>query len=180
MFEVIRVPWIGIPTPREKAEFFETLRAGLTKPCLAASYRLVHDWHRSEECVQEAFFILWEKLSTLAVTTDMGRWLFATVRNRGLKAIARRAREAALDPAWAAGMFEEAAGNKPVPENSKRRGELARLLAALSVRERAAFVLKKGGGLSGLEIGKLMSCQTATIRKYVYRARRRLAGLSGE
>jgi RNA polymerase sigma-70 factor (ECF subfamily) len=179
MFEVIRVPWTGIPTAREKAEFFETLRVGLTKPCLAASFNLVHDWHLAEECVQTAFIILWEKLFTLQPKTDVTRWLFAAVRNRGLKVVAKQAREIILDPDCAAALLEKMEGNRRVSTDIDRSDELIMLLDELSAHERAALVLRHANNLSHTEIASFMGCDIGTVRCYLHRARKRLARLIG-
>jgi RNA polymerase sigma-70 factor (ECF subfamily) len=174
----LTIPWDDALIEAQKTEFFKHLHSAMLKPCLAASYSMLRDWNMAEECVQEAFVILWNKLDTLDPETDIARWLFATVRHRTLKVLTRQARESPIDPDSAVALLDETEGTGSVANDHDRSEGLARLLKMLPPQEHTALVLKAVKGLSGREIAQVMGCNVGTVRTCLSRARRRLAHIT--
>ena len=177
MSEQFRVPWSSIPSQREKHEFFESLHKDMVRPCLAASYNLLHDWHVAEECVQEAFVVLWEKLDSIETDADIARWLFATVRHRGLKALAKRDRQALSISDFTIAALDKLSERCPGSQSDESLDELYALMSALTPSERTIFIFHAINGLSFKEISEVLGCDPAAVRQRMCRARKRLAKL---
>ncbi len=64
-------------------------------------------------------------------------------------------------------------GRDPV-ESSEVRGRLPRALKSLSLQERAAFILREMEELPGPRVAEIMGCRPATVRSYLFSARRKL------
>ncbi len=59
-------------------------------------------------------------------------------------------------------------------ESREVRGRLARALGTLSFKERAAFILRELQELPGAEVARILDCQPATVRGYLFSARQKL------
>ncbi len=175
MSDPIKKPWSGAPAQSQREKFLAEVHNGLMKPCLAASYNLVRDWHLAEECVQDAFGLLWQKLDAIPPDADISRWLFATIRNLSLRIVAKRVRETAYAPDAAADLLDQLTGGVWATDQTAASDGVAAMLDTLPVQERTAFVLRTANDLSAKEIAEVMGCEVGTVHQYVFRARKRLA-----
>jgi RNA polymerase sigma factor (sigma-70 family) len=59
-------------------------------------------------------------------------------------------------------------------EPRRSQPEVLEAVAALPMQQRAAIYLSYWGGMASKEVGELMGCGSATVRRYVYLAKKKL------
>jgi RNA polymerase sigma-70 factor (ECF subfamily) len=137
-----------------------------------ASFRLLaRDASEAEEIAQEAFLRVWQRWERVAAMERPEGYLYRTAMNvwrsrRRRAAVALRRlgrRDASADSSTEGGV--------PAVDD---RDAVARALAGLSVRQRAAFVLTEGLELTSEEAGEAMGIAGSTVRVLAARAREAL------
>lgn len=119
------------------------------------------------DLTQEAFLKAWEQIPTLREPERFRSWLLRIVVNTALNWRTRRARERMVlrrlaEPGNSPAAFEPAL-------RKESRDQVARALAKLSKKLRAAVVLRYVAGLPYLEVAKVMGCGEPTARTRVSR-----------
>jgi len=126
-----------------------------------------------EDLAQEVFLVVRRKLDRFD-GRNLGGWLYA---------IATRVASGHRRRAWVRRVLLGARDATPEPiadedspadllERKQDRQLLARVLAKMSARRRAAFVLFEIEGYSGEEIARLLRIPEATVRTRLFHARR--------
>lgn len=131
---------------------------------LFAALRLVTgSHHEAEELSQDAFLRVWERWERVRAMDDPDGYLFRTAlnlfrsrRRRTLVALRHIARPREMRDGLA--VVEE-------------RDMVARALARLAPRQRAALVLTEGLGLTSAEVGHVLGIRASTVRVQLARAR---------
>src|SRR5262245_52341233 len=76
---------------------FEELFRAHYRPLCAFARQYVKDAEKAEDLVQDLFFRLWQDREKLRVTMSVKAYLFASVRNRCLNAVATQGRVRSLN-----------------------------------------------------------------------------------
>ena len=126
---------------------------------------IVGDRSAAEDVVQDVFAKAWVRWRRVGVLERPGGWLQTSVVRAAVRAKQRR-------PIWSELVD---AGEAPVVDGGLSTA-VVEALAALSSKQRAAFVLSVVEGLSSAEIASVLGCGEATVRVHVHRARTALAG----
>jgi RNA polymerase sigma-70 factor, ECF subfamily len=150
-------------------------------------FRPVHRWIRAlggpnveaEDLTQEVFIVVQRKLASFDGANLPG-WLYRiaqlTVRDHRRRAWFRglflRARDVAPDDLWspADGLDEHLA-------RKHQEAQLYQLIDQIKPRWREVFLLFEVGGLSGDEIAGMLGIPPATVRTYLFRARKAMLAL---
>jgi RNA polymerase sigma-70 factor (ECF subfamily) len=145
-------------------------------------FRSVHRWIRAlggpsieaEDVTQEVFIVVQRKLAGFD-GANLAGWLYRiaqlTVRDHRRRAwfrnMFRRAHDVVLDDvaSSADGMDERLA-------RRRQEARLHQLLGQIKPRWREVFLLFEVGGMSGDEIAELLGIPSATVRTYLFRARK--------
>jgi RNA polymerase sigma-70 factor (ECF subfamily) len=136
---------------------------------LRVASRLIPDRRAAEDVVQEAMVRAWSQ----AAQFDAGRarfttWLYRIIVNLCIDQRRRVQPEPIpehFDPA------DPAAGVVEIIEAVEREATLARELARLPVRQRAAMTLVYDEGLSGAEAGRVLGLSAKAVERLLARAR---------
>jgi len=164
---------VGHPgTPPEELsqsfeDFYELEEAGLYR----ALVLITGNRHEAEELEQDAFLSIWERWDVVQGMTNPTGYLYRTAMN-AFRGRLRRSKVAArrmVDPAH----------DRDVFELTDTRTDLARALASLTERQRAAVVLTELLQFSTGEAAQTLGVQPATIRKFVSIARASLRAKMG-
>jgi RNA polymerase sigma factor (sigma-70 family) len=148
------------------------LRAALDRhegPLLAYARRMVGDAGLAEDVVQETFLELC-RADGAALGARIPEWLFTVCRNRALdhlrkeKAMKARERTVAREPVGA----QHAAPPDDAIERGEEASKAMRCLEALPAKQQEALRLKFEGGLSYLEIGRVMREPVGTIGWWIH------------
>jgi RNA polymerase sigma-70 factor (ECF subfamily) len=157
---------------------FETFFLGHHADVFACFRLLARDASEAEEISQEAFLRVWQRWDRVASMERPDGYLYRTAMN---VLVSRRRRAASA--LRRLGRWERAAqtvateGGVGAVED---RDTVARELARLPLRQRAAFVLTEGLQLSSEEAGEAMGIAASTVRVLVARARETLQKGTGE
>lgn len=130
---------------------------------LRALFVLTGDAHEAEELSQEAFLALWQRWDRVRSLEDPTGYLYRTAMNRfrsRLRRVARAAGRVAGRPA-AGDAFAAA----------DERDALARGLASLTPRQRAAIVLTELLGYGSEDAGRILGVKDVTVRVLASQAR---------
>jgi RNA polymerase sigma-70 factor (ECF subfamily) len=142
-------PLVAVPVFEE---FYEKERDGL----FGALVLITGNRYEAEELTQEAFVAVWERWTRVAGMENPAGYLYRTAMN-GFRKRRRRAAVAlrrTVRPAEHRDLFAEA----------EDRQVVARALAGLSQRQRAALVLTDLLEFSSDEAGRMLSIRPATVR----------------
>ena len=148
------------PAPPASFEsFFEAEHARLLK----ATYLVTGNAQEAVEIVQDAFIAVWERWDRVAVMGEPVGYLFRTAMNRFRSRARRAARAARRIVGGAEGGDAFAAADE--------RDALARGLAALPARQRAAIVLTELLGFGSHDAAEILGVKDATVRSLASQAR---------
>ena len=148
-----------VAPPASFGAFFEAEHARL----LRALYLVTGDPQEAEELMQDAFVAVWERWDRVRSMDEPTGYLYRTAMNR-LRSRLRRAARAtrrALAPRDSPDAFADV----------ERRDTVARALAALPERQRAAIVLTELLGFGSEEAGRLLGVKDVTVRSLASQAR---------
>lgn len=141
------------------------------------AHALLRDADAARDVVQEVFIALWNGRARRVIPDDVGRYLRRSVRNRALKAMARRATAARTMLMLHEEPLRERAVYNAGPvalETAARETAIAEALASLQPRTREIFLLARAGLRSG-EIADLLEISAATVYNQLSTALRLLA-----
>jgi RNA polymerase sigma-70 factor, ECF subfamily len=141
-----------MPSPRTFEDFFEAERDGL----FGALVLITADRHEAEELAQDAFVTLWERWERVEAMDNPAGYLYRTAMNLFRK----RRRRAALVLRRAVGL----AHAEDVFGAADARQMVARALAGLSRRQRAALILTELLGYTSEEAGRALGIKPVTVR----------------
>ena len=141
-----------VTEPRGFEGFFEAERDGL----FGALVLITGDRHEAEEIAQDAFLAVWERWERVSAMENSAGYLYRTAMNLFRK----RRRRAALVVRRAAGLVHADNAFEAVDA----REVVARALAGLSRRQRAALVLTELLGFTSEEAGRALGVRPVTVR----------------
>lgn len=147
------------PPPTTFETFFEAEHARLVR----ALYLATGNLQEAEEIMQDAFLAVWERWDRVGTMEDPTGYLYRTAMNRHLSRVRRAARAARQALGVAEGGDEFARADE--------RDALARALARLPARQRAAIVLTELLGYGSEEAGGILAVSDVTVRSLASRGR---------
>jgi RNA polymerase sigma factor (sigma-70 family) len=130
---------------------------------------ILRDRDRAEEITQEAFLKLLENWRKVSGYEQPEAW----VRRVAIRLAVREARR----EGWRFTKERETVHTSPVAEPD---ADLARAVATLAPRQRAAVVLHYYSDLPVLEVARILNVSESTVKQHLLRARQRLAHLLSE
>jgi len=139
-------------TPRTFEAFFEAERDGL----FGALVLITGDQHEAEELAQDAFLAVWERWDRVGAMDNPAGYLYRTAMN----IFRKRRRRAALAVRRAVGLIHA----EDAFAAADARQVVARALAGLSRRQRAALVLTELLGFTSEEAGRVLGIKPVTVR----------------
>jgi len=151
---------------------FETFFEAEYPKLLRAMYLVTGNRQEAEEIVQDAFLAVWERWDRVASMDEPTGYLFRSAMNRFRSRLRRAARAARKVVGAAEGGDAFAA--------SDERDALARALAQLPERQRAAIVLTELLGYGSEEAGQVLGVKDVTVRSLASQARATLRTTLGE
>ena len=162
--EPVIAPTLTLNTPQG----FEDLYRNTFPRVYAYVASLLRDRSAAEDVTAQAFERAYTKRSRYAARRGSPEaWIFGIARNAALDELRKRKRRATLEaePAdvWSPGPDEEA-------ERAFRREEVRQALASLDPRDRDLVALKFAGGLSNVEIARVLSISESNVGTRLHRA----------
>lgn len=170
-------------------EAYAALLARYERPVFTLVLRMVRDRSAAEDLAQEAFLKAFDKLATYDPGRKFSSWLFKVAHNTAIDRLRRREVDTVS--------LDEPAGDEadgPVrevedtgvetPEGAAQRADLSRALTRavgrLRLEYREVVLLRYQAGLEYGEIAEETGFPLGTVKTYLHRARKELAGMLGE
>jgi RNA polymerase sigma factor (sigma-70 family) len=162
----------GPRLPPEEAESFEAFFRAEHARLLRALFVVTGSAEEAEELMQEAFLSVWERWERVRSLESPTGYLYRTAMNAFRSRLRRAARIAGrvIRPAPMADPFE----------GSDERDAVARALAALTERQRAALVLTEMLGFGSEEAGEILGVKAVTVRVLASQGRAAMRGVLGD
>ena len=148
---------------------FEWLFRSAYASVLRTTFLVLRDRGRAEEVTQDAFVRLYERWRGVATIEYPEAW----VRQVAIRAAVRRARRERFIPVVRE--VPESAAADAVPDV-----DLARAMASLPPRQRAAVALYYLEDRPVDEVARLLGVSSSTVKQHLFRARATLAAVLGE
>jgi RNA polymerase sigma-70 factor (ECF subfamily) len=126
----------------------------------------------AEEIVQDVFLRVWERRADWVVRSTVRAYLFGAVRNRALHYLEHAAVEDRASAAAIAARRNEHV--QPADDGNDMFDAIARAVAALPERQRAAIVLRVQRELSHAELGEALGVSAAAAGALVRKAEAKL------
>ena len=137
------------------------------RPLCAFALQYVKDVDRAQDLVQDLFFRLWQDRERTTITTSIKSYLFASVRNRCLNAVATQARLRPLNEEADDRIEEDALGED---EHAERLARVQAAIEALPEERRKVFKLSRYDGLKYHEIADRLGISAKTVENQMGRA----------
>jgi RNA polymerase sigma-70 factor, ECF subfamily len=146
---------------------------------IALAWRLLGNQEDARDAAQESFLRVYKNLDKFDPTKDFSGWLYRIVVNVCRDIARKRARgnQSSLEAEFEAGKLREPAGahnTETAAMLSQEHALIARALATLTERERAAIVLRDLEGLSTEEVARILGTKPATVRSQICLARAKI------
>jgi RNA polymerase sigma-70 factor (ECF subfamily) len=146
---------------------------------IALAWRLLGNQDDARDAAQESFLRVYKHLAKFDPTQDFSGWLYRIVVNvsRDIRRKRRRLNQTSFEAE-----FETGSPIEPVsPHNteaaamlSEEQDLIARALSTLTVKERAAIVLRDLEGLSTQEVARILGSRPTTVRSQICSARSKI------
>ena len=159
------------PVPADRTESFETFFEDHHDDLFGALYMITRDRYEAEEITQDAFLKVLERWNRVSSLADPVGYLYRTAMNLFRK----RWRRASF-------VLRRTVGLRPQDDEIAviaTRLDVARALASLSPRQRAAVVLTELLEFSSEEAGRMLGIAPGTVRMHASRGRAALADILG-
>ncbi|MGH9413173.1 MAG: RNA polymerase sigma factor [Terriglobales bacterium] len=144
------------------------------------AYRMTGNAHDAEDLVQESFLRAYRSRGHFAARASVSTWLCRICTNATLDHLRRHKThpqaiaEPAEGPSWVERMPAQDASPERLLRSREMNLRIRAALAALSPKERAAFVLRHYEGLSIEEIGAALGLRPAATKNTIFRGVRKL------
>ena len=156
-------------------------------PAVNFVFRFVRDRALAEDLAQEGFLRVYQRLSTYDPERKFSSWFFQVLRNITIDHLrVNRLPTASLDELAEEGNERAAVDRQQgaSPEDVAGQGELASAVSAALARLRPEYrevvVLRYQEGLTHPEIAEILGMPSGTVKTYLHRARKELAGILSE
>ena len=157
---------------------FDQLMVAHQQRVLGIAWRMLGNQDDAQDAAQETFLRVYKHLNTCDTKQDFSGWLYRIAVNvcHDLARKRGRGNPVSLDAEIEAGRFVE-----PSPHNTEssamraqERAIIARALATLSEKERAAIVLRDLEGLTTEEVAGILGSTPTTVRSQISSARAKI------
>src|SRR5882762_10750546 len=155
-------------------------------PAVNFIFRFVRDRALAEDLAQEGFLRVYQRLNSFDPGRKFSSWFFQVLRNITIDYLrVHRLPTASLDELAEAGNQGAAVDRHSAsPEQLAGQRELATAMSAALSRIRPEYqevvVLRYQEGLTQPEIAEILGLPSGTVKTYLHRARKELAGILAE
>ena len=155
-------------------------------PAVNFIFRFVRDRALAEDLAQEGFLRVYQRLNTFDPSRRFSSWFFQVLRNITIDHLrVNRLPTSSLDELAEEGNQGAAVDRESAsPEQVAGQRELAAAMSAALARIRPEYrevvVLRYQEGLTQPEIAEILGLPSGTVKTYLHRARKELAGILAE
>lgn len=161
---------------------FEMLIAQYDSQIMGLLMQMLNNREDARDAYQDVFLRVWRGMGRFREESEFYTWVYRIAVNTAITQRKRRTRHkhSSLDqmadpdetPTWHP--VDEAASPEQLLSGKLLGQEIENALQVLSVKQRAAFILRHYQEFRIAEIAAIMSCSEGTVKNYLFRATRKL------
>lgn len=144
----------------------------------AYGYNITHRGELAEDAIQEVFIYLWNKRTSISITSQIKSYLYRAVRNHILNEVDRERRVAAKEDELMLVLPSQVFSPEEVliseEQQSRRKLLVQEAIQQLSPRQRETLYLRTYSNLNYTEIATVLNVSSQTARNTVSAAYKRL------
>ena len=135
-------------------------------------YKILRNYHETEDIVQQAFLRAWEKIDTFKGNSNFYTWLYRIGFNLAITKI-NSSREMQLDESFES-TLSSSSNIEDTLENKELYVTVKNLLDEIPEEQRTAYVLCEVDTKNYEEIAQITGVPVGTVRSRIFRARQYL------
>ncbi|WP_438348471.1 RNA polymerase sigma factor [Paenibacillus sp. FA6] len=148
-------------------EAYTSIILRFQKPMYIYCYHLLKDREEAQDAVQEVFLKAYQEIHRYEPTVSFSAWLYTLAYHHSLNLLTKQRRRLRI-----ATYFRQQ--EEPPEHIPQQESAVALLLTYLTPEERHILLLKAVEQYNFEEIGQIMDCRPATVRKKYQRLRQKL------
>ncbi len=161
------------------AAAFDQIIISQQRRVIALAWRLLGNQDDARDAAQESFLRVYKHLNRIDPTKDFSGWLYRIVVNvcRDMARKRIRSNQSSLEAEIEAGKLREPVSThntEAAAMLSQEQALIARALATLTQKERAAIVLRDLEGFSTEEVARILGSRPVTVRSQICSARAKI------
>ncbi len=158
---------------------FDEIIISHQRKVITLAWRLLGNQDDARDAAQETFLRVYRHLNRFDPTKDFSGWLYRIAVNvcRDLARKRSRRKHTSLEAEVESGNLPEPASRdntEAAAIHAQEKAILARALATLTVKERAAIVLRDLEGLPTEEVARILGSRPVTVRSQICSARKKV------
>jgi RNA polymerase sigma-70 factor, ECF subfamily len=158
---------------------FDEIIISHQRKVITLAWRLLGNQDDARDAAQETFLRVYKHLNRFDPTRDFSGWLYRIAVNvcRDMARKRRCSKQTSLEAEVEAGKLPEPASLNNTEEaaiHAQEKAIIARALATLTVKERAAIVLRDLEGLPTEEVARILGSSPVTVRSQICSARKKV------
>ncbi|HXP87784.1 MAG TPA: sigma-70 family RNA polymerase sigma factor [Bryobacteraceae bacterium] len=154
---------------------FELLLARYQHKVFRLSWSMLGDQTAAEEMAQDVFLQIWRVLPGYRGEASLSTWIYAITRNRCLTQ-RKKSRDCSAASIEEPGVLRAAEARLSTRERPSNEADVVALMAQLPPQYRQALTLFYLEEKSYEEVAALLGLPVGTVKTYLHRARKQLAG----
>lgn len=156
---------------QEDQEAFRQLVERYQEKVVWIAYQMLGNYEEARDISQEAFIRVYRSLAGFNLMSNFYTWLYRIVVNLCIDSL--RKRKPGMRPVSFEEIVEISSGNSVATDLEKRETAtmVHEILQQLPVQYRMMLILRDLEGFSCKEIGKIVGCNSNTVRWRLFRAR---------
>lgn len=145
------------------------------------AHRILHQREDAEDCLQETFLRVWDRLRELSDVRAFQLWVYRILSNQALDILRRRERQREGLESYGSEVLHLARVSSPAsPRELLRRSReverIERAIEELPPRQKLVFVLRHFQGLKLTEIAEVLNSPLGTVKATLHNALQKLQG----
>jgi RNA polymerase sigma-70 factor, ECF subfamily len=158
---------------------FDEIIISHQRKVITLAWRLLGNQDDARDAAQETFLRVYRHLNKFDPTRDFSGWLYRIAINvcRDFARRRNRRKHASLEAEVEAGNLPEPASRdntEAAAVHAQEKAMIARALATLTAKERAAIVLRDMEGLPTEEVARILGSSPVTVRSQICSARKKI------
>jgi len=152
---------------------------------MGLAFHFTRNCQDAEDLYQETFLRVYRNLSSFRFESEFYTWLYRILANQAFNLYNKRKRMSYADPGeddylWDTLPADAEDEADQATFRTSLREQIDHALRQLSAQQRVVFVLKHYEGKKIRDIAVLLDCTEGTVKRYLFRATRRLQAILAE
>ena len=149
---------------------------------MCVAFRFTKNYQDAEDLYQDTFIKIYRNIESFRFESEFFTWVYRILSNQAFNFYRKRKRITTVDPGednylWETIPADESDNADRETYSSSIREEIDSALQKLSPQQRVVFVLKHYEGKKIKDIAAILDCTEGTIKRYLFRATRKLQTL---